>query len=72
MKRLFSILLLITLFSCEQSKGEKVIMHNSEVSNLSVVVIDSCEYLQFQSHGYKSITHKGNCKNHPKWKKQNH
>jgi hypothetical protein len=62
MKRLFFILAVFTLFSCEQSKGKKAIRHNSEASNLSVVVIDTCEYLQFQSHGYKSITHKGNCK----------
>lgn len=64
MKQLLSILVLATLFSCEQSKGVQEIPNKSNVENLKVVIIDGCEYLQYRTHHYEAITHKGNCKNH--------
>jgi len=66
MKRLFSILLLATLFSCEQSKGVQELSNNANLMDLKVVVIDGCEYLQYHTYHYDAITHKGNCKNHSK------
>lgn len=30
----------------------------------NIVIIDGCEYLRLEhTHGYASLTHKGNCKN---------
>lgn len=64
MRQLLSILVLATLFSCEQSKGVQEIPNNASLHDLKVVIIDGCEYLQFHVHSYEAITHKGNCKNH--------
>lgn len=64
MKQLLSILVLATLFSCEQSKGVQEISNNSNVENLKVVIIDDCEYLQYHTYSHEAITHKGKCKNH--------
>lgn len=41
-------------------KSEEIL--DTDISYPKVVVIDSCEYIQFQNYAYKSITHKGNCK----------
>lgn len=53
-----------SLFSCEQSKTVQELQNNADIEKLKVVVIDSCEYLQYHVYGSEAITHKGNCKNH--------
>ena len=65
MRRLFFILVVLTLFSCSQENEDTIDFYNdSSAKNLSVVVIDSCEYIQYRTYMYYAITHKGNCKNH--------
>jgi hypothetical protein len=34
----------------------------SNITNSKIVVIDSCEYIQYHTYYYESVTHKGNCK----------
>jgi hypothetical protein len=69
MKRLFFILAVFTLFSCQVPQSEKTkqiqeLANNTDVYDLKIVVIDGCEYLQYHTYHYDAITHKGNCKNH--------
>ena len=64
MKRLILSFLVLALFSCEQSKGTQEVPSNADLTDLKVVVIDGCEYLQYRTYYYEAITHKGNCKNH--------
>lgn len=63
MKRLFSILLLATLFSCQAPDGERV-----RADGFNYITIDSCEYIEVDygvaERRVYSLTHKGNCKNH--------
>ena len=58
------ILLCAVLFSscvCGESKTEPL-TNNADLTDMKVVVIDSCEYIQYHTYYYESITHKGNCK----------
>lgn len=58
------ILICITLFyscTCNDSKKEKL-PTDADLTDMKVVVIDSCEYIQYHTYMYESITHKGNCK----------
>jgi hypothetical protein len=51
-------------FSCVyDEKTEEIPQDNkSDVSLMKIVVVDSCEYIQYHTWGYESVTHKGNCK----------
>lgn len=66
---LFFILVLF-IFSCGPSKRERENMQAHGVdaeaitSNLSIVKIDSCEYIMYIFSRGVAITHKANCKNH--------
>lgn len=54
------------LSSCDYDNYLKKGLYNDRetLKNYNVIVIDSCEYLQWRSaYGYFMITHKGNCKN---------
>lgn len=52
-KIIFALLCAVLFSSCE----------NNKLNEYKVVVIDSCEYIQFETYNeYKAITHKGNCK----------
>lgn len=64
MKRLILTFLVLGIISCEQSKGTQEVPNNANLTDLKVVVIDGCEYLQYHAYHYEAITHKGNCKNH--------
>jgi hypothetical protein len=35
-------------------------------TTFQVIIIDSCEYVVYAAYQKGGITHKGNCKNHPK------
>jgi hypothetical protein len=54
------------MVSCIKAHEPKLVTKEyAKVDVLSpeVVVIDSCEYIQYKSgNGYRHITHKGNCK----------
>lgn len=63
-KSILLFLVLISICSCEQSKGAQEVVNNADLTDLKVVVIDGCEYLQYHAYHYEAITHKGNCKNH--------
>lgn len=50
-------LTVITCFySCEEGLKTK--------KDFETVIYDGCEYIYAPLAGYKSLTHKGNCKNH--------
>ena len=58
------ILLCAVLFSscvCGESKNETV-QSNADLTDMKIVVIDSCEYIQYHTYYFEAITHKGNCK----------
>ena len=60
-------LLCIVLFSCNVErtvKEQKKEYQNQALNNITISIIDSCEYITFPStYGYYGFTHKGNCKN---------
>jgi len=59
------ILLCAVLFSscvCGESKNNEVQKNDADLTDMKVVVIDSCEYIQYHVYYYEAITHKGNCK----------
>ncbi len=59
------ILLCAVLFSscvCDESKNNEALQNNADLTDMKVVVIDSCEYIQYHTYYHESITHKGNCK----------
>lgn len=66
MKQLI-IICLLGLAGCE-TPSEEVATSKTELTNrMSVVVIDSCEYIEYPyiigtNCGLYSLTHKGNCK----------
>ena len=67
MKKVFLLLAISALlFSCSQLEKQKTEYDNSDVKNVSIVEIDSCEYIQYSIGTYNGrqnlITHKGNCK----------
>jgi hypothetical protein len=61
-------LLLIVLVGCSEpikdrdKMDENIPKTASSLDEMSIVVIDSCEYIQFYCYAHFSITHKGNCK----------
>ncbi len=61
------VLLSFAIISCDQIQEkslENVQKIKESVPEYTVVVIDGCEYLRLEhTHGYASLTHKGNCKN---------
>ena len=74
MKNLLFILGFTLLFSCSRNGSKS----NEDILNSNVRIIDSCEYLQFEtsvpgSNTYNyTITHKGNCSNLIHKKTRNH
>ena len=71
---LYTMLVAVFLVGCEKQEGlmntnnkkekeDSTENYDTEITYPKVVVIDNCEYIQYQNYGgYKSITHKGNCK----------
>lgn len=61
------VLFSIAILSCDkiQEKSlDNVKKIRESVPEYTIVVIDECEYLRLEhTHGYASLTHKGNCKN---------
>lgn len=70
----YAMLVAVFLFGCKRQEGlintdnpekEKIDtteIYNTEITYPKIVVIEDCEYIQYQNYAYKSITHKGNCK----------
>ena len=49
----------IALLSC----GNGIIKEKDiGIKDMKIVIIDSCEYIQYHTYVFESITHKGNCK----------
>ncbi len=64
------LVLLISVTGCGKQKAEiekeevPVEDKNKFIPKYRIVEIEGCEYFSFiSSHGFKHITHKGNCKN---------
>lgn len=70
-------LLLITalfLAACESNQKvpdnlkERNITSQGAYDQISIITIDSCEYVKFVGYYKGSVCHKGNCKNPIHWK----
>ncbi len=66
MKKIYSIILLITLVSCGeanvQSKNTGMTL-DASMGSIELVVLDGCEYYFYSSNKRMCLTHKGNCNN---------
>lgn len=67
-KVLFIIVCTMGMVSCGPRQPEETSNVVGEIDGYSIVLIDSCEYLEYKRGMGKSrvysLTHKGNCKNH--------
>lgn len=62
------LLALVLCGSCEESPASRDKREAEERRQVPpdyrVVMVDGCEYLRFEvTHGYATLTHKGNCRN---------
>jgi hypothetical protein len=67
MTRLLAALLALTVVGCVSERSPRVsgqTLESSFTGNISVVVVDSCEYVFVKSGYGGGLAHKGNCKNH--------
>jgi hypothetical protein len=53
----------IGMMGCVQDSNEYDVFKNTNLDNPKIVIIDGCEYIQFRTHNFNAITHKGNCNN---------
>lgn len=62
------LMIVITLSSCIESENTSKNKHaaSDSLGEYYTIEIDSCEYVVFRGYQKGGITHKGNCKNHPK------
>ncbi len=58
MKKLLLIPLSIILLSCD--KGST---YERDASEFNILIVEDCEYMYSHTNGYRSLVHKGNCKN---------
>lgn len=64
MKRINILILTIALGVCGCVKSEVAVVEHNIKGNYKLLIIENCEYFQWNvTHGYMSITHKGNCSN---------
>jgi len=64
---LFLLSFLLSSCNFNENKNSSFKLKNNDnditFTNYEIIVIDSCEYILYQStYNYKEITHKGNCK----------
>jgi hypothetical protein len=59
----YTLLFAVLFSSCiyRENKND-TLSTNHDIQDIKIVVIDSCEYIQYHTYSYESITHKGNCK----------
>ena len=64
MKKLLTIIIASAVVSgcCNGHNHRSAMQDTSDLTNVKIVEIDSCEYMQFRQYMYEAITHKGNCK----------
>jgi hypothetical protein len=60
--KLIIFLLPIFIMGCEPNPTKSE-FYDSSILYPKIVVIDSCEYIQYHGYNAKHIIHKGNCKN---------
>ena len=58
-KYIVTLVISTTLLSCSNGIIKE---KDNDIKEMKIVVIDSCEYIQYRTYAYSSITHKGNCK----------
>ena len=59
-----TLVVLMSLNSCNSSTEEKVNKHNViEVTNYDIYTLDGCEYVKFGHGNFSWGSHKGNCSN---------
>ncbi len=61
--KLMIIAITIGMMGCVQDSNEDGVFKNTNLHNPKIVIIDGCEYIQFRTHNFNAITHKGNCNN---------
>ncbi len=59
------ILLAVTIgmMGCGVQNCEEEMFKNTNLDNPKIVIIDGCDYIQFRTHNFYAVTHKGNCTN---------
>lgn len=62
MKKMYALILLIALFSCEPNAEHTKTNKTYNMGNIRIVEIDGCEYVLSDVYGGDDICHKGNCK----------
>lgn len=60
--KLILITITIGTVGCVQDSKEKM-FKNTNLDDPKIVSIDGCEYIQFRTHNFNAVTHKGNCNN---------
>jgi hypothetical protein len=63
---LYTLLVVFLMVGCVEQTDQKVktTKIQSGINQLSIVEIDGCEYIVYDSYKAGGLTHKGNCKNH--------
>ncbi len=56
--KIVSILILLVAAGCG---GQYNLRENG--FDYKITIIDGCQYIEFHTYGYPSVTHKGNCTN---------
>ncbi len=63
MSKLILLALTIGMMGCDVQNYEEEMFKNTNLDNPKIVIIDRCEYIQFRTHNFNAVTHKGNCTN---------
>jgi competence protein ComGC len=68
MKILLLLIICTLLFSCTNVQNKKQAINKNVTIAYEVIVIENCEYILSRSQitSSETMTHKGNCKNHPR------
>jgi len=61
---LYMLLVVVLMVACEPQADLKKQTITSGYDNISIIEVDSCEYILYDGYKGGGITHKGNCKNH--------
>ena len=62
--------MLLLFVGCENTSTNYVENKNKKIGGYEITIIEGCEYIVINYDRSRSITHKGNCKNHKPLAKQ--
>lgn len=61
---LYTLLVVVLMVACEPQADLKKQTITSGYDEISIIEVDSCEYILYDGYNAGGLTHKGNCKNH--------